>query len=287
MSSKTILSQTGTLGAAPPGSSAADIEVSAAMEQLYDHYFSCHDYERRYPQPNHATLDFLTEQGAETARQILDFGCGNGRYGLALLQGTSALLTGCDISEAALAEFSSHLDHAGLGARTRLFHGPASVLEGRGRYDLILMLFGVLSHVGARSARVETLRQLRALMEPGGKLVLTVPSLWRRRPVELLRAAFDRWRGRVQGVRSEPGNILFSRRLGGVSHQFFYHLYTVRRLREELRVAGFQMTLVEAESVLPEWLITQHPWIGGVDARVTRFLPACLGYGMRAVALPV
>ncbi len=287
MSSKVSLSQTSVERAAPPGGSPADVEVSAAMAQLYNHYFSGHDYDRRYPQPNQATLNFLMEQGAEKAEQILDFGCGNGRYGLALLHGTSALLTGCDISEAALAEFSAHLGHARLGARTRLFHGPSSVLEGHGHYDLILMLFGVLSHVGARSARLETLRQLRALIEPGGKLLLTVPSQWRRRPVELIGAAFDRWRGRVHGVRTEPGNILFSRRLGGVLHQFFYHLYTVRRLREELRAAGFQMTLVEAESVLPEWLITQHPWIGAVDARATRFLPASLGYGMRAVAVPI
>ena len=64
-------------------------------------------------------------------------------------------------------------------------------------------------------------------------------------------------------------------------------LYTVRRLREELQASGFEMTLIEAESVLPEWLITQHPWIGAVDTGLTRFLPAFLGYGMRAVAVPV
>lgn len=287
MSSKASFNQTGTHNVALSGGAPPDVEVSAAMAQLYNHYFACHDYEKRYPQPNQATLDFLMDQGAEKAQQILDFGCGNGRYALALLNSTSASVTGCDISEAALAEFNSHLDHARFGARTRLFHGPSSVLEGRGHYDLILILFGVLSHVGARSERVETLRQLRALMEPDGKLLLTVPSQWRRRPVELMKAAFDRWRGRVHGVRTEPGNILFNRRLGGVWHQFFYHLYTVRRLREELRAAGFQMMVVEAESVLPEWLITQHPWIGGIDARVARFLPASLGYGMRAVAVPV
>ena len=287
MSSRASFSQTATQGASPPGGPPPDVEVSAAMAQLYNHYFACHDYETRYPPPNQATLDFLMDHGADKAQQILDFGCGNGRYALALLHGTSASLTGCDISEAALAEFSSHLDRARLGARTRLRHGPASVLEGCGHYDLILILFGVLSHVGVRSARVETLRQLRALIEPGGKLLLTVPSQWRRRPVELMGAALDRWRGRAHGVRTEPGNILFSRRLGGASHQFFYHLYTVRRLREELQAAGFQMTLVEAESVLPEWLITQHPWIGAADAQATRFLPAPLGYGMRAVAVPV
>lgn len=278
--------QTTTARPGLPESETSDAQVRVAMAHLYDHYFACHAYEKRYPQPNQATLAFLMTQGASNAQRILDFGCGNGRYALALLQATSASVTGCDISEAALQEFRSHLDDLRFGARTRLLLGDASALAGSGRYDVVLMLFGVLSHIGVRSARLDTLRHLRSHMTPGGKLLLTVPSQWRRRPIELICAAIERLRGSAQGVLIEEGNILFSRMLGGESHQFFYHLYTVQRLRDELREAGFQTTLIEAESVLPEWLITQHPWIGGIDARVARLLPAFLGYGIRAVAIP-
>lgn len=287
MNCKTSVNHTGTADAKLPANETSDAEVRVAMAQLYDHYFACHAYEKRYPQPNQATLDFLMQHGAGEAQQILDFGCGNGRYALALLQRTSASLTGCDISAAALAEFRSHLDHLKFDARTRLLLGDATALAGNGHYDLILMLFGVLGHVGARPARIQALRHLRAQIKPDGKLLLTVPSQWRRRPIEFVRTALDRLLGRARGVRTEQGNILFSRRLAGVSHQFFYHLYTVQRLRDELQEAGFRMTLIEAESVLPEWLITQHPWIGGIDARVARLLPASLGYGMRAVAVPI
>ena len=82
----------------------------SGMQKLYDRYFASHDYKRRYPAPNPATLQFLLQQGqAITATSILDVGCGDGRYAIALLDATQATMTGCDISGAALAEFSEHL----------------------------------------------------------------------------------------------------------------------------------------------------------------------------------
>lgn len=262
-------------------------QVNVAMKALYDHYFSSHDYGRRYPQPNQATFEFLIQQGADQAQEILDFGCGNGRYALALLKVTRAALTGYDISDAALAEFQKHLEHANLVSRVRLLGGDSDVLACSGCYDLVLMLFGVLSHVGGFEARARTLQQIRSLMKADGRLVLTVPNLWRRRPFELVKAAFVRWFGQAQGLAAEPGNIVFNRKLAGVPHQFFYHLYTVSGLTKELRDAGFEMTLVEAESVFPEWLITQYRWLGRLDARLSRLLPVALGYGLRAVAQPI
>ena len=284
------------LHASPVTVTEDDPAIEAAMVALYDHYFACHDYEKRYPQPNAATLQFLLTHGARQATQILDFGCGNGRYALALLQATEAsknppgqptVVTGYDISEAALTEFDNHLKPSRYAARARLLHGPLSVLHGTGPYDMALLLFGVLSHVGVHVARIAALRQLHAVMAPQGTLVLTVPSAWRRRPWELLRAAWARRTGKAQGAQAEVGNILFTRVLGGTPHQFFYHLYTVKRLRAELLEAGFVMTTASAESLLPEWLITQHPWLGRADALLSRALPAVLGYGIRAVARPV
>ena len=75
----------------PLAAEAEALPIEAAMVALYDHYFACHDYEKRYPQPNAATLQFLLTHGARQATQILDFGCGNGRYALALLQATEAV----------------------------------------------------------------------------------------------------------------------------------------------------------------------------------------------------
>lgn len=256
------------------------------MEGLYDHYFACQDYQKRYPTPNTATLDFLFSHGVGKASQILDFGCGNGRYALALLQRTQATVTGYDISVAAINAFQDLLNSTQFGKRARLLTGPLDVLERCDKFDMVLMLFGVLSHVGGQAARQEVLNRLRALMHPQGQLVITVPSVWRRRPLDWCSAVLRRVTGRAQGVQAEPGNIEFTRVLAGAPHTFFYHLYSVQNLRRELSNCGFQVVAMEAESVLPEWLVTQNRSLGRADAAVSRYLPAALGYGIRVVARP-
>jgi SAM-dependent methyltransferase len=269
------------------GRDASQQGLQDAMESLYDHYFACQDYQNRYPMPNAATLNFLLAHGAGEALQILDFGCGNGRYALALLQRTQATVTGYDISLAAIDAFQDLLNNTHFGQRAHLLRGPLEVLESCDKFDMVLMLFGVLSHVGGKAARQEVLFRLRALMQPNGKLMITVPSVWRRRHLDLCSAVLRRATGRAQGVQAEPGNIEFTRVLAGVPHTFFYHLYSVEGLRGELRNCGFEVETMEAESVLPEWLVTQHRYLGRADAAVSRFLPAALGYGIRVVARPV
>jgi SAM-dependent methyltransferase len=270
-----------------PGNAASQQALQDAMGGLYDHYFACQDYQRRYPAPNAATLAFLFAHGAGSARQILDFGCGNGRYALALLQQTKACVTGYDISLAALGAFKGLLDSTRFGSRATLLTGELDVLDPAKKFDLVLLLFGVLSHVGGQTARVKVLQHLRSTMAPQGRLVLSVPSRWRRRPFELLQAWFKRTTGRAKGVQVEPGNIEFTRLLAGEPHTFFYHLYSTRSLRSELHDCGFEIVAMEAESVLPEWLVTQNRVIGLFDAWVSRALPAALGYGIRVVARPV
>ncbi|MCH8621046.1 class I SAM-dependent methyltransferase [Undibacterium sp. TS12] len=261
--------------------------ITEAMTDLYDHYYTSHAYEKRYPKPNQSTLHFLFEHGAREARDILDFGCGNGRYALPLLQATSARLTGFDISHAAIAELSRFLQNHPSANRMRLFEGDAGELNSQGDYDLIMLLFGVLSHVGDHTARLATLRQLRSLIRPEGRLILSVPSIFRRRPLELLEARLSRMTGRAQDTQKEPGNILFTRNIDKEAHQFFYHLYSVGGLRAELLEAGFRITALSPESLLPEWMITQSGWLGKLDEALLPLLPAALGYGIRAVAVPV
>lgn len=258
--------------------------IEAAMGQLYDHYFSCHAYAQRYPRPNLATLQFLLENGAHGAKRILDYGCGNGRYALALLQTTQAHLTGYDISSEALKEFESHLALGEDAARTVLLRGPQANIGDHAPFDAILLLFGVLSHLGERPVRLAVLRQLHHCLSAEGKLIVTVPNIWRRRPREMLLTGLARRFRRATGAKREDGNILFTRNLAGAPHQFFYHLYSVKSLTEELTEAGFVLQAVAAESLLPEWLVTQYPAIGRIDAALCRWLPASLGYGIRVVA---
>ncbi|MBI3727435.1 MAG: class I SAM-dependent methyltransferase [Burkholderiales bacterium] len=262
-------------------------QITEAMTDLYDRYYTSHEYEKRYPKPNQSTLHFLFENGAKEAKDILDFGCGNGRYALPLLQQTDAKLTAYDISHAAITELSRFLHDHPHAARIRLFGGEAEKLNAQGDYDMVMLMFGVLSHIGDHTARVDTLRQLRSLMRPEGKLVLSVPSIFRRRPFELFGAYWQRMTGKARDTQKEPGNILFTRNIDKQAHQFFYHLYSVAGLRAELHEAGFTITALSPESLLPEWMITQSDLLGKLDEALLPLLPAALGYGIRAVAVPI
>ena len=261
-------------------------EIKASMAKLYDYYYTSREYSRRFPKPNRATLDFLFRHGAGKAVNILDYGCGNGRYALPLLQQTKAQLTGYDISLPAINEFAAYVQDSPLAARVRLFCGSPSLLEKQGRYDLILLLFGVLSHVGNRADRLKTLRQMRSLIADEGRLILTVPSMYRRRPLELLYATIKRAQGSATEPLIEPGNIIFTRNIAHEEHHFFYHLYTVKSLKEELQEAGFVSRMLSPESIFPEWMITRSDLLGKIDAAMLPLLPVSLGYGICVVADP-
>lgn len=262
------------------------------MRKVYDRYFASHDYKRRYPVPNPATMQFLLQQGcAASAASILDVGCGDGRYALALLDATSARITGCDISSVALAEFAARVQARPDAGRVQFVCGQVEnmLLDMYGphdpRHDLSMLMFGVLSHAGERPARVAMLKAICEQTRPGGRLVLTVPSFWRRWPVENLRAI---WRKATHSplAYANYGDIEYVRAIDGQDQPLFYHLYSVPRLRHELGLAGWVLQSADAESLLPEWLITQYPWAARLDGMLRPLLPAALGYGIRAVALP-
>ena len=250
-----------------------------AMQALYDQYFESHDYERRYPQPNTGTLAFLRRHGAMQCAEVLDIGCGNGRYAIPYLKESRGRLTGCDISAAALRSFARSVQESALEPRVRLVNGGVEALWPELPYDAVLLMFGVLGHVGPHPERRVLLRRLREISAPDCRLFLSVPSLWRRRPLELLGSLFSR-------ERETWGDIHFSRRIAGQPRTFFYHLYTLRGLISELASSGWTLVDAEAESVLPEWLITQSALFDRIDHRLQAFCPTALGYGIRALALP-
>ncbi|WP_162877992.1 class I SAM-dependent methyltransferase [Trinickia diaoshuihuensis] len=261
--------------------------IADAMADTYDRYVRNDGYSARYPRPNPSTLDYLLRNGAADAERILDFGCGNGRYALALLERCHADITAYDISAASLAQFEDQLSRTPFGPRVRLVHGNWSRLGRSPRYDMILMLFGVLSHLGDRATRIAALKRMRGLIGANGRLIVSVPSVLRRRPRELLKWSLARRMQVALPPLSEHGNIYFTRHVGGQPLTFFYHLYSPKRLSGELAAAGFAVQACEAESLLPEWWVAQSRALSGLDRLAARLLPPALGYGIRVLAVPV
>jgi SAM-dependent methyltransferase len=264
-------------------STSVNRDITQEMRETYDKYYRSHGYRERYPVPNVATLDYLLQHGAKQAVHILDFGCGDGRYARALLDHTQAHVTGYDISLPSLCDLERSLNGSPHGDRVTLVGGAIDNLHA-GAYDLVLMLFGVLSHLGDRATRIETLVKLRTCMRPGARLILSVPSIYRRRPLDLYLHARARSLGIASPPMHEAGNIHFVRYVHGERLSFFYHLYTLARLEEELRAAGFILRHCEAESLFPEWWLMRSPPLQRLDRALAKAIPSALGYGIRAYA---
>jgi tRNA (uracil-5-)-methyltransferase TRM9 len=247
----------------------------------YDLYFSSGGYERRYPAPNHATLDLVEGLIAGEPRRVLDFGCGSGRYAIPLAQQTPAALVGYDPCTTALSLLRQRAEHAGAAQRIQTVSGSLEDLRREtmpaGPFDLALILFGVLGHIRHRSERLRHLRAVRDLLTVDGRLVISVPNALRR----FRREQAAPWT--CDGQR-ERGDILYERRLDHHRVHLFYHLYRPGELESELTEAGFGPLSVRSESILPEWLIARRPMAAAADAGLRSVSPIRLAYGFLAVA---
>jgi SAM-dependent methyltransferase len=150
--------------------------LNAINRSFYSETADVFDASRSEPWPGWTRLLPLLEQRRATgAFQVLDVGCGNGRFGAFLadrLVPGELRYTGIDSSEPLLAR-----------ARARALPCAAvelvcvDLVEAReplpaGPYSLIA-LFGVLHHIPGLARRRALLRSLGERLTPGGLLVLT------------------------------------------------------------------------------------------------------------------
>ena len=250
------------------------------LAHSYDQYFTSHLYDQRYPHPNPAGLALIIEQMRSHGHQVLDFGCGNGRYSAALLAGTPAHLLAYDISAQALHELTErqapHLASGRLQPVLGDLHALRHAAAGRARFDVALLMFGVLGHIFPQAQRLETLRTIRELVRPGGRLIVTVPNVARR---------FHREQAIAQQERGlEAGDILYQRHAAATDIDMYYHLYTVDEFHRELTVAGWRVLRMRAESILPESLVVKSTALSYLDHGLQRLLPLRYAYGFLALA---
>ncbi len=253
----------------------------------YDEYYKTGLYKYRYPTPNEEVFSLVTRSVEEVGNRVLDFGCGDGRYAAPLLDHTDARVVGYDISRVAL-------DDLGARCREHLDNGRLVLIDGdledftreagpQAPFDLALMMFGVLGHVPTRAGRLETLRRVASMLRPGGRLIASVPNARRRFHAEQAAS-----RERIDRGELEPGDITYTRHApvdsGDREITLYYHLYTPESFVGELEEAGFSVTALEAESVLPESGVVSSLLLQGLDRLLGAVLPARFAYGFLAVA---
>lgn len=245
----------------------------------YDHYFASQLYDQRYPRPNPSCLALIIEEMRRQGNRVLDFGCGNGRYASALLESAPATLVAYDISAEAISELAQRQAAHLASGRLQPVLGDLTALreavESGPRFDLAIMMFGVLGHIFPQTLRQDALRAIRDLLRPGGRLIVTVPNAGRRFRKEQIAA-------RQRSL--PPGDIFYRRRAHDRTIAMYYHLYTLEEFRQELEQAGFRLVRLRAESLLPESGVVKSAPLRGLDRLLAALLPLRYAYGFLAVA---
>ena len=110
----------------------------------------------------------------EPCPHLVDFGCGNGAQTL-LFAAHCDRLTGLDVNEDFLAAFRQAITAHGLQDRAQAvaISGGAIPLPD-GSVDVVTS-FTVLEHV---PDEMEALQEMRRILRPGGKLIVSVPNRW-------------------------------------------------------------------------------------------------------------
>lgn len=254
------------------------------MGRSYDRYFATGLYNHRYPAPNRRVMARAARIVPRGGR-FLDYGAGEGRYCIPLVVEREASAVAFDISATGLAvltEAAGPLAASGrvtpVGTRMRDLE---QAVERSGRFDAVMATFGVLGHVRGRRQRVALLASFRAMLNPGGRVLVGLPNAARR-----FRREQRLCQPMVEDGRLEPGDILYSRTADGVPIELYYHLYRPEEVRADAVEAGFVVEELTAESLLPEHSVVTHPWIGRVDDAVCGLVPLGLAYGFLATLRP-
>jgi len=153
----------------------------APIVESYDRYYGSGLYDARYPRPNPPTYRSAL-RFARTSSRILDFGAGSGRYTMPFLRATNAFVCAYDISADACKALELQAAAADAGSRRLLITADLDAVRAAGPYDLVVALFGVLSHIEGKENRIDILSSIRSVLSREGLLLLTVPHALRAFP---------------------------------------------------------------------------------------------------------
>ncbi|WP_036179788.1 methyltransferase domain-containing protein [Marinomonas sp. MED121] len=257
------------------------------MAEQYNQYYQSGLYQTRYPNANPNVLGFihahLSLLPLQPTSQVLDFGCGQGRYLLALSTTYNVHFLGYDISKRAINDLNELLQLNQISdKKVRLFSQSKTLedyLDKKGPVLLTLMMFGVLSHISKDSERINTLKKNASQLTPNeGRMLLSVPNRYRRflakQCIKVIKSGRIKNSENIEYTRSN--NIKLS-----------YHLYSKRSLLAELKAANLELLCLRAESILPEKWVLSHPLIARLDQALCYLLPSQCSYGFLALVKPI
>ncbi len=216
------------------------IEINIQFYQTFAAQFSA-TRQRIQPGVRKALLQFDPE------KNILDVGCGNGNLWQALIEnGYHGQYVGIDFS-AELIRLAKQSTFSGLISHPEVPIPDLKIVDfskkgwdrsfPHSSYDIITV-FAVLHHIPDQKARFELLKVFRGLLEPRGKIVI---SVWQFLNSSRLRSRIVDWEDiNIPKEDVDPGDYLLDWRSGGFGLRYI-HLFDEAELKDLASQSGFNV----------------------------------------------
>ena len=173
--------------------------------------------------------------------RVLDLGCGNGRL-YQLFSGLSITYVGLDQSEELIKIARSHVPEAEF-----VVHDMTELPFPDDSFDIIYCI-AALQHIPKEELRLQTLREMKRVLCPGGWVVMTN---WNLHSAEVKKKAEIRnWTYSPVGITSLYGKLEIGKYeflvpwlndRGEVLGKRYYHGFTIEELEELFLAAGFEV----------------------------------------------
>jgi SAM-dependent methyltransferase len=225
--------------------SALDLPLEAAPQERYV-------FKPSYGSSHHWALSQI--QGRVNGKRVLDIGAGGGGIGRAARAEDPKELIAIEIDPRAQAALQQTYDEV---------HGDISALQGR-QFDLVILL-DVLEHM---TDPFGYLRELRPLLAPGARIVISVPNVahWSVR----FGLLFGRFEYRSRGILDRTHFQFFSRR----------RFLEMLRSLDRSEVVETSASIEPIELMLPSWA-SSNPVFQGLAKLRSKFagaLPGLMAY---------
>lgn len=218
----------------------SEIDILSDIEKGYDLIAEKFSLTRAFMWQD---LEFVKDL-VKPGDRVLDYGCGNGRLA-GYLEGTYKDFVGVDISQKLidLAKQRYHSEKTEFikihpvksreaGAPPAQFNRASfqfKKLPFKDNYFDVIFSIAVFHHFPSEEYAIDVIKELRRVLKPDGKIVITVWNLWQKQYLKYHKKSKKEWL--EAEIPFKAGNKIFNR---------YHHPFKMGELKALFREAGFK-----------------------------------------------
>jgi len=169
---------------------------------------------------------------------VADIGCGNGRHLIPCAKHCKKVI-GLDISDELLKIVQKKINEKNL-ENVSLIHSDAVNIPIRNNSIDQVLFIATLHNISKRYRRIISLKEINRVLKPNGSAIISVWSRWQ----DKFRQHFMR-NYRNISEKKEFGDTNIYWKQHGLNIPRYYHLYSMRELRQDLISADFKIINLE------------------------------------------